>query len=229
MNRFDAVRVHGDVNGTSARGVGTFGPHRLPRTPHKFFVVTRLHSPSRHLGIVIAGLVLATASLAACGEDESDVAPTTTAGEPAATTTMPPYEPPMGDIIGEALVAGKFTTLAALLLQADLVEALRGDGPFTVFAPLDSAFVALPAATMDAVYADSDLLTAVLTYHVVAGEKLALADLADGTVLTTLQGDTLTITKSGDQTLVNGIPVVASDVQATNGVIHVISGVLVPG
>lgn len=191
--------------------------------------MTRLHSPSRHLGIVIAGLVLATASLTACGEDESDVAPTTTAGEPAATTTMPPYEPPMGDIIGEALVAGKFTTLAALLLQADLVEALRGDGPFTVFAPLDSAFVALPTATMDAVYADSDLLTAVLMYHVVAGEKLALADLAGGTVLTTLQGDTLTITKSGDQTLVNGIPVVASDVQATNGVIHVISGVLVPG
>lgn len=192
-----------------------------------------VRSTTVRFGLAIAGVALASVSIVACGEDESDVAPTTTvaSGEPTTTTTttLPPYESPMGDIIGEALVAGKFTTLAALLLQANLVEALRGDGPFTVFAPLDSAFLEVPKATLDAVFADNDLLTAVLTYHVVAGEKLALADLADGTVLTTLQGGTLTITKSGDQTLVNGIPVVVSDVNATNGVIHVISGVLVPG
>ncbi|MGA0878749.1 MAG: fasciclin domain-containing protein [Ilumatobacteraceae bacterium] len=194
---------------------------------------TSKRSTAVRYGLALTTLAVASVSVAACGEDASDVAPTTTAasGEPTTTTTttLPPYESPVGDIIGEALVAGKFTTLAALLVQADLVEALRGDGPFTVFAPLDSAFTALPAATLDAVYADNDLLTAVLTYHVVAGETLALADLSDGTVLTTLQGGTLTIAKSGDQTLVNGIPVVMSDVNATNGVIHVISGVLVPG
>lgn len=181
------------------------------------------------IALTLAGVALVSLSLTACGEDESDVAPTTTVAGPTTTTTLPPYESPMGDIIGEALVAGQFTTLAALLVEAGLVDALRDPGPFTVFTPVDSAFTAVPAATLDAVWADKDLLTAVLTYHVVAGEILNLADLTDGTVLTTIQGDTLTITKNGDQTLVNGIPIVVSDVAATNGVIHVISGVLVPG
>jgi uncharacterized surface protein with fasciclin (FAS1) repeats len=183
--------------------------------------------------MTLASLALVSLSVSACGDDETDVAPTTTVstGTPAetTTTTLPPYESPLGDIVGEALVAGQFTTLAALLVNAGLVEALRAEGPFTVFAPVDSAFTALPPETLDAVNADLNLLTAVLTYHVVAGEKLALADLPDGTVLTTLQGGTLTITKSGDTTLVNGIPVVVGDVPATNGIIHVISGVLVPG
>ena len=82
---------------------------------------------------------------------------------------------------------------------------------------------------MDAVFADPALLTAVLTFHVVAGQNLKLADMPDGTVLTTLQGNTLTITKKGDKTYVNDIEIVAGDVPATNGTIHVISGVLVPG
>ena len=181
--------------------------------------------------VALACVALVSLSVTACGEDETDVAPTTTIGTPAetTTTTLPPYESPLGDIVGEALVAGQFTTLAALLVDAGLVQALRAEGPFTVFAPVDSAFTALPPGTLDAVNADLNLLTAVLTYHVVAGEKLALIDLPDGTVLTTLQGDTLTITKSGDTTFVNGIPVVVGDVPATNGIIHVISGVLVPG
>lgn len=134
----------------------------------------------------------------------------------------------MGDVIGEALVAGRFATLAGLLVDAGLVEALRGEGPFTVFAPVDEAFTALPPATLDAVLADPDLLTAVLTYHVVAGEKLTSADLTDGQELTTLQGQTLKVGKSGDQITINGTPVVVADVPATNGVIHVIGEVLVP-
>lgn len=177
-------------------------------------------------------MALASVSVTACGEDETDVAPTTTLATDApetTTTTLPPYVSPLGDIVGEALTAQQFTTLAALLVNAGLVDALRAEGPFTVFAPVDASFLALPPETLDAVYADMNLLTAVLTYHVVAGENLALADLPDGTVLTTLQGGTLTITKSGDSTFVNGIEIVAGDVPATNGVIHVIGGVLVPG
>ncbi len=134
----------------------------------------------------------------------------------------------MGDIIGEALVAGQFSVLAGLLVDAGLVDALRAEGPFTVFAPNDAAFGKLPAATLDAVFADPDLLAAVLTYHVVAGESLTAESLTDGQELTTLQGQTLKVTKTGDQVLVNGVPVIAADVPATNGMIHVIDGVLVP-
>jgi len=183
--------------------------------------------------LTIATLALLSLSVTACADDDTDVAPTTTVADGPApettTTTLPPYEPPIGDIVGEALVAGQFITLAALLVDANLVDALRGEGPFTVFAPVDSAFTALAPETLDAVHADMDLLTAVLTYHVIAGEKFSLADLPDGTVLTTLQGGTLTITKDGETTLVNGIEIIAGDVPATNGVIHVIGGVLIPG
>lgn len=190
---------------------------------------------------IVLPLVVALVSVsAACSDDPADVsAPETTAapasdGSSGATTdttpvaeSLPPYEAPLGDIIGEALVAGQFSTLAGLLVEADLVQALRGEGPFTVFAPTDDAFGTVPAATIDAVFADRDLLTAVLTYHVVPG-KFTAADLTDGQELETLQGQKLVVTKSGDSVKVNGIDVVAADVPATNGVIHVISGVLVP-
>ena len=184
-------------------------------------------------------LVVALVSVAAaCSDDPADVAApetttapvgdgATTADTAPATETLPPYEAPIGDIVGEALTAGQFFTLAGLLVEADLVQALRGEGPFTVFAPTDYAFGTVPAATMDAVFADRDLMTAVLTYHVVPGTFTA-ADLSDGQELETLQGQTLLVTKSGESVKVNGIDVVAADVPATNGVIHVIGGVLVP-
>ena len=173
-------------------------------------------------------------AMTACSSDSTDVAATTTVATPGQSTTtiattLPPYQSPLGDIVGEALTAGVFTTLAGLLVDAGLVQALRAAGPFTVFAPTDDAFKAVPTATMDAVFADPALLAAVLTFHVVAGQNLKLADMPDGTVLTTLQGNTLTITKKGDKTFVNDIEIVAGDVPATNGTIHVISGVLVPG
>lgn len=185
--------------------------------------------------VVFAGLLSLTAG---CGEETSDAATTTAAPAAAAettTTTLGPYVPPPGDIVGQALVAanvpelaGQFSTLAGLLVRADLVAPLRGEGPFTVFAPLNSAFEKVPAATLDAVYDDPDLLAAVLTYHVVPGDY-PMADIEDGTELTTLQGDVLTITKKGDKTFVNGFEIAAADVPATNGHINVISDVLVPG
>ncbi len=186
----------------------------------------------RTSALAVAGLALLSVSVSACADDENDVAPTTTVATeapPTSTTTLPPYVSPLGDIVGEALTAQQFTTLAALLVNAGLVDALRAEGPFTVFAPIDAAFVALDPQTLDAVYADLDLLTAVLTYHMVPGEALSLTDLPDGSVLTTLQGNTLTITTVSDTTFVNGIEIVAGDVPATNGVIHAINGVLVPG
>lgn len=136
--------------------------------------------------------------------------------------------PPVGDIIGVATTLPGFGTLADLVTQADLVETLQGEGPFTVFAPLDAAFEALPQATLDAVLADPELLATVLTYHVVPG-KVSLSDMADGDELETVAGITLEVTKDDDgNTLINGIPVAVGNVQATNGVIHVLGEVLVP-
>ena len=192
--------------------------------------------PTITLALVsLLGVIALSVSATACSEDSTDVAPTTTtgAGGPASTTVAPtttlgPYVSPLGDIVGEALYAGSFGILAGLLVDAGLVQALRADGPFTVFAPTDDAFATVPAATLDAVMNDNDLLTAVLTYHVVAG-AFSMADAKDGDVLTTLQGQTLTITKDGDKTFVNGIEIAAADVPATNGTINVLAaGILVP-
>lgn len=174
--------------------------------------------------------------VAACSDDEPDSTPSATEAPGGATettaaptTTLGPYVSPTGDIIGEALTkGGEFTTLAALVVEAGLVQALRADGPFTVFAPVNAAFEALPADTLDAVWADKDLMASILTYHVIAGEALTSADLTDGQELTTLQGGKLVVGKSGDTITINGIEVAIADVAATNGVIHAITGVLVP-
>lgn len=129
------------------------------------------------------------------------------------------------DIVGTALNGPTFSQLAGMVVDAGLVEALRG-GPFTVFAPTNDAFDKLPLDVLHSVQDDEALLTTVLTYHVVEGEILA-ADLQEGE-LQTLAGIALQITRDGDQVLVNGNPVMAADVQATNGVIHVMGDVLVP-
>lgn len=186
--------------------------------------------------IAFALVALLGAAATSCSEDTADVAPTTVAATPAPattttaapTTTLGPYVSPLGDIVGEALYAGAFGILAGLLVRADLVQAIRAEGPFTVFAPTDDAFATVPAETLDAVMADPDLLTAVLTYHVVAGD-FKMADAKDGDELTTLQGQKLTITKEGDKTFVNGVELAATDVPATNGNINVLAaGILVP-
>ena len=129
------------------------------------------------------------------------------------------------DIVDTAVAAGDFKTLATALKAAGLIDTLKGKGPFTVFAPTDEAFAKIPKADLDALLKDKAKLTAVLTYHVVAGKILA-KDIKPGKVKT-VQGSELTIATAGGVT-VDGAKVTAADVVADNGVIHVIDTVLMP-
>ena len=129
------------------------------------------------------------------------------------------------DIVDTAVAAGSFKTLATALGAAGLVETLKGKGPFTVFAPTDEAFAQIPKADLDALLKDKAKLTAVLTYHVVAGKVMA-ADVKAGKVKT-VQGSDLTVTTTGG-VQVNGANVVKTDIVADNGVIHVIDTVVMP-
>jgi uncharacterized surface protein with fasciclin (FAS1) repeats len=129
------------------------------------------------------------------------------------------------DIVDTAVGAGNFKTLATALQAAGLVDTLKGPGPFTVFAPTDAAFAKVPKATLDALLADKAKLTAVLTYHVVAGKVMA-KDVKAGKVKS-VQGSELTIGTMGGVT-VDSATVTATDIVADNGVIHVIDSVLLP-
>ena len=129
------------------------------------------------------------------------------------------------DIVDTAVAAGNFKTLATALQAAGLIDTLKGKGPFTVFAPTDEAFAKVPKADLDALLKDKAKLTAVLTYHVVAGKVLA-KDIKPGKVKT-VQGSELTIATTGGVT-VDTAKVTAADVLADNGVIHVIDTVLIP-
>ncbi len=129
------------------------------------------------------------------------------------------------DIVDTAVAAGQFKTLATALQAAGLVDTLKGPGPFTVFAPTDEAFAKIPRAQLDALLADKAKLTAVLTYHVVAGKVMA-ADVKAGPVKT-VQGKDLTVSTS-PSVMVNNAKVVKTDIVADNGVIHVIDTVVFP-
>ncbi|HZB42827.1 MAG TPA: fasciclin domain-containing protein [Ilumatobacter sp.] len=118
------------------------------------------------------------------------------------------------------------STLVTAVTQAGLVDTLNGDGPFTIFAPTNDAFAAIPPADLDAVLADNDLLTSILTYHVVAGQNLKASDLASAGELATVAGDSLMF--SSDGTTVNGAQVVCSDVTTANATVHIIDSVLMP-
>lgn len=136
-----------------------------------------------------------------------------------------------GDIVDTAVAAGSFTTLAAALTTAGLVDELKGAGPFTVFAPTDAAFEeALKALdiTAEQLLARDDL-AAILKYHVVSGAKVMSKDLEAGEQkVESLEGSELTVTVAGDEVTVNDASVTAADVDASNGVIHVIDKVLLP-
>ena len=135
----------------------------------------------------------------------------------------------MYDIIDTAVVAGSFKTLAAAVTAAGLVSTLKGTGPFTVFAPTDDAFAKLPAGTVEALLADLPKLTAILTYHVVAGKVMA-ADVMTmgGKSAATVNGAVVEIS-TNDGVHLNGLSkVVTTDIECTNGVIHIIDSVLLP-
>jgi len=129
------------------------------------------------------------------------------------------------DIVDTAVSAGNFKTLVTALKAADLVKTLKGKGPFTVFAPTDEAFAKIPKADLDALLANKEKLTAVLTYHVVPGKVMA-KDVKAGDVVT-VNGKTIKITTDGG-VVVNTSKVTATDIKASNGVIHVIDTVLMP-
>ena len=133
------------------------------------------------------------------------------------------------DIVDTAVEAGSFNTLVAAVKAAGLVEALKGEGPFTVFAPSDEAFAKLPAGTVESLLEPQniDKLKAILTYHVVSG-KILSADVKPGSV-ETLQGSKLSISSKKGALMVDQAKIVATDVTASNGVIHVIDSVIMPG
>jgi len=136
---------------------------------------------------------------------------------------------PMKNIVQVAIDAGSFNTLVAAVKAAGLVETLSGPGPFTVFAPSDAAFAKLPAGTVEGLLQDKEKLMSILTYHVVSGKVMA-ADLvkSNGATPKTVNGLPLDIVVRGDKVYVNGTQVVTADVQASNGVIHIIDAVLLP-
>ncbi len=130
------------------------------------------------------------------------------------------------DIVDTAVAAGSFTTLVAAVEAAGLVETLKGEGPFTVFAPTDEAFAALPEGTLDTLLADPAALAAILTYHVVPGAVMSSA-LTEGMTAATVNGAEVTFTLEGGAKI-NGANIVQADIATTNGVIHVIDQVILP-
>lgn len=182
------------------------------------------------LGVIMA-LVLGVAAFAVsgCGDDDEG----TTAAEATSETSMSEM-----DIVETASGNEDLSTLVELVTAADLVETLQGEGPFTVFAPTNDAFAALDAETLETLQdpANKDQLAAVLTYHVVPEEldAAAITKLAeDGETITTVQGEELTPKIDGENVTItdangNTVTVVTADVQTSNGVVHVIDGVLTP-
>ncbi len=133
------------------------------------------------------------------------------------------------DIVDTAVAAGSFNTLAAALTAAGLVETLKGDGPFTVFAPTDDAFAKLPAGTVEELLKpeNKEKLTAILTYHVVAGKVMA-EDVVKLTEAKTVEGSDVKITVVDGTVKINDSTVTKADIKASNGVIHVVDAVLMP-
>lgn len=207
---------------------------------------------TRTITLSLASLVAAVALVAgACSDDSTDTA--AEGGSDDVATSVAPandsnedsmsnpdsmdegaYEEEK-DIVDTAIAAGDFTTLVSAVQAAGLEETLRGEGPFTVFAPTDAAFEALPPGTVEALLADpTGDLASILTYHVVPGKVMA-ADVVglDGQQVTTVNGATFTVNVDGDAVSLtdgagNTVNVTTTDIETSNGVIHVIDAVLLP-
>ena len=183
--------------------------------------------PTAVIAALVAVLALAL-FVSACGDDdESESA----SGDSAATETAsaPEQEAAGDDIVVVAQGEESLSTLVKAVGAARLAETLQGPGPFTVFAPTNDAFAALGAQQVETLLepANRDQLAEILTYHVVPGE-LTADELSDGQKLKTVQGQSLTVSISGDTVMIDDAMVVMPDVPAANGVVHVIDGVLTP-
>ena len=132
-----------------------------------------------------------------------------------------------GDIVDTAVKAGQFNTLVTAVKAAGLVDTLKGEGPFTVFAPTDAAFAKLPAGTVEGLLQNPEKLKQVLLYHVVAGKVMA-ADVVKITSARTVQGSSATVKVSGGSVKIDNANVVKTDIVTDNGVIHVIDSVILP-
>ena len=164
-------------------------------------------------GAVVAFAMAAALTLSACSSSSEEAAVEET--------------PTAGTVVDVAAATDGFSTLVAALTAAELVNTLNGDGPFTVFAPTDDAFAALPAGVLDALLLpeNKETLVKILTYHVIGSQVMA-ADVTDSDV-TTVEGQTVKLATEGGVT-VNGANVVIADVMASNGVIHAIDAVILP-
>ena len=189
----------------------------------------------RTILLSLAALAVAVAACSSASTATPTSAPASkapAAASTAAPTTAPASKAPAaastGDIVEVAAAAGGFKTLLAAATAAGLVDTLKGAGPFTVFAPTDAAFAALPAGTLEALLKDPAKLKDILLYHVVAG-KVTADQVVKLTSATTAEGKTVKITvKDGAVYLNDNVKVVTTDIPASNGVIHVIDAVLLP-
>lgn len=171
---------------------------------------------------LVAGLAVSALAFTACASDSNEADDTVTTEAEAGAESL-------GTIVDVAVGAGTFETLVAAVGAANLVDTLSSEGPFTVFAPTDDAFAALPEGLVDALLLpeNQDALVAILTYHVL-GAEVPSSDVAAGDV-ETVQGESITLAVGDDgSVMVNDANVIAVDVEADNGVIHVIDSVLVP-
>jgi transforming growth factor-beta-induced protein len=173
--------------------------------------------------IVLPVFLALAIALAACAPAAAP-APTQA---PAPTKAAATQAPAMKDIVDTAVAAGSFKTLATALQAAGLVEALKGAGPFTVFAPTDEAFAKLPAGTLEGLLKDPKALAEILKYHVVSGAVKA-ADVVKLSEAKSLQGEPIAIKVDGGKVMVNGANVVSTDIETSNGIIHVIDAVILP-
>ena len=187
-----------------------------------------------HRTLAAATLLVFTACSSAAKDgadgkmDASASATMTDSAAAAAPAAMAAPAAAMKDIVETAVAAGTFNTLAKALTAAGLIETLKGAGPFTVLAPTDEAFAKIPAKDLEALLADKAALTKVLTYHVIAGNVPA-SQVTTLTEATSLEGSKITIKVEGGKVMLNGATTVtATDIAATNGVIHVIDTVLMP-
>ncbi len=181
--------------------------------------------------VAAAGLAVASLALVGCSSGDTSAESTPTAATSAAASpseAMTEEAMESGTIVEVASDNPDFSTLVAAVTAADLGETLSGEGPFTVFAPTNEAFEALPAGLLDKLLLpeNKEVLTQILTYHVVAGEVMS-TDIEPGKV-PTVEGEDITIKVTDGTVTVNGATVTAADVEASNGVIHVIDEVLVP-